>query len=326
MPPKNNQAKPKPIRKSTGRRPKKKTKRRPSKYELNALKGIHAWKEPGVGWFGRALQTLKWPISKAQEGVKSLPGYEKANSYGKPAIDWILEKSAGGLIRLINGAAQRTVRPNAIYSEFKRQGHNVENAKDILELDLEEVDKAVGWLNLKYESLCAAEGAAAGSAGLPGIPTDIVALIGLNFRAIGEYATYCGFDISNLEERLFALNVLTYASSPADASKQMALAQLVRIAKDVAAKKTWDEINKHSMVPVIRKICETLAERLTKAKLGQLIPYIGGGIGAGFNAYYTSKVCEAASNLYRERFLAAKYGPDLIEMTVAPAKHVVGEN
>ena len=35
-------------------------------------------------------------------------------------------------------------------------------------------------------------------------------------------------------------------------------------------------------------------------------------ISGGFNAYYTDKVCTAAYHLYRERFLARKYGPHLI--------------
>lgn len=312
----------KPARKSN--RPQPARKRKPSAYELRALKAIHAWKQPRIGWFGRTVRTLSWPLSKAQDGIKRLPGYDKAASYGKPAMDWVLEKSAGGLIHLVNGAAQWSVRPQAIYAEFKSEGHSVNESSDILKLDLEAIDKTIGWLNLKYESLCAVEGGATGAAGLPGIPADIVALIGLNLRAIGEYATYCNFDVSKQEERLFALNILSLASSPADASKQLALAQLIRIAKDVAAKKTWNELNKHSLVPVIRKVCEALAERLTKAKLAQMIPYLGGGIGAGFNAYYTSKVCEAAANLYRERFLAAKYGPEFIEETVAPAKQFSG--
>jgi hypothetical protein len=44
--------------------------------------------------------------------------------------------------------------------------------------------------------------------GLPGIPPDVVALISLNLRAIGEYATYYGFNINSQEERLFVMNVL----------------------------------------------------------------------------------------------------------------------
>jgi hypothetical protein len=61
---------------------------------------------------------------------------------------------------------------------------------------------------------------------------------------------------------------------------------------------------------------KALAIRLTKAKLAQLIPAAGAAIGGGFNAHYTSKVCDAAYFLYRERFLARKYGVDFIKATV----------
>ena len=116
------------------------------------------------------------------------------------------------------------------------------------------------------------------------------------------------------------MNVLALASSPSDGAKQAALAQLVRIAKDVAAKKAWKEIEKHSFVNIVKKIAASLGQRLTKAKLAQIIPYLGAGVGAGFNSYFTAKVCDAAFFLYRERFLAEKYGPKIIEETVKPAQ------
>ena len=166
------------------------------------------------------------------------------------------------------------------------------------------------------------EGAGTGMVGLPGIAPDIVALITLNLRAIGEYATYYGFDISTQEERLFALNILGLASSPTDASKGLAMAQLVRIAQDVAMKRTWKQLEQHAFVQLIQQIAKALGIRLTKAKLAQVVPGVGAAVGGGFNAYFTAKVCDAAYYLYRERFLAAKYGPDVIEITVKPAKDV----
>jgi hypothetical protein len=47
-------------------------------------------------------------------------------------------------------------------------------------------------------------------------------------------------------------------------------------------------------------------------------------VGGGFNTYFTNKVCDAAFYLYRERFLARKYGDDggtgaIIEVTVPPS-------
>jgi hypothetical protein len=144
----------------------------------------------------------------------------------------------------------------------------------------------------------------------------------LNLRAIGEYATYYGFNVNSQEERLFAMNVLGLASSPTDASKGLAMAQLVRIAQDVAKKRTWKELEKHAFVQVFQQIAKAIGIRLTKAKLSQVIPVAGAAVGGGFNAYFTSKVCEAAYYLYRERFLAHKYGADVIEVTVEPAQDI----
>ena len=280
-----------------------------SKYEQLAVESIHKWKNPKIGWFGRSMEIINWPIEKASDLITSVPG-----------IDWVIEKAVGGLVSLLNDFAHWTVRPDAIYKEYHNAGfEHIKTSGDVFSLDLEQADRVNGWLGAKYKTLATAEGAGAGYTGLPGIPPDIIALIALNQRAIGEYATYYGFDISSQQERLFALNVLALASSPNDAAKQVAMAQLVKIAQDVAKKKAWRDLEKHGFVQIIKIIARSLGIRLTKAKLAQVVPVTGAVVGAGFNAYYTSKVCDAAFYLYRERFLAEKYGADIIEETVKPA-------
>lgn len=57
---------------------------------------------------------------------------------------------------------------------------------------------------------------------------DIPSLILINFRAIGEYATYYGFDIELPEEKIFILNILSLASAPTDQAKHVAMAQLAK--------------------------------------------------------------------------------------------------
>jgi hypothetical protein len=304
----------------------KKPKREPSEYERKAIHAIHEWKNPKLGWFGKTMEVINWPLSKAAVAIKKVPGVQWTIDKGTPPIEWVLQKTVGGIVTLLNDGAQWSVRPKAIYADFAKSGIQIGSHRDILALDLEQIDRALGWLDVKYKTIAAAEGGGTGAAGLPGIPVDIVAIVGINLRAIGEYATYCGFDVSAQPERLFAMNVLTYASSPTDGAKQAALAQLVRIAKDVATKKAWKELEKHSFVTIVRKIATSLGERLTKAKLAQMIPYLGAGIGAGFNAYFTTKVCDAAFFLYRERFLAEKYGPYIIEETVKPAETLEPDN
>ena len=282
---------------------------KPSTYEAEALKAIHLWKNPELGWFGKTMRVINRPFDKAGNMVMNTP-----------VIGWVIEKSVSGIVSVANDVAQWSVRPEAILKAYRDNGHAVNKHSDVFELDLEHVDKTIGWLAAKYKSIAAGEGAATGFWGAPGIPADIVALVTYNLRAIGEYATYCGFDVASQEERLFAMNVLGLASSTNDAAKGVAMAQLVKIAREVAKKKAWKDLQRHAFVKIIQQIAKALGIRLTKAKLAQTIPVAGAVVGGGFNAYYTTKVCDAAYYLYRERFLARKYGdPDIIEATVPPA-------
>jgi len=54
--------------------------------------------------------------------------------------------------------------------------------------------------------------------------------------------------------------------------------------------------------------------------LGEAPETPGFFVGAGFNAYFVSKVCDSAYYLYRERLLAAKYGHEMIHAPVEPAE------
>ena len=281
-----------------------------TEYESLALEGIREWKSPQIGRFGRTRKVISWPLKKAGDLITEAPG-----------ADWVIERSVGGLIGLLDDFAHWTVRSDAICKRYQKSGfEHVKAPRDIFALDLEDADRVSGWLSAKYKTITSAEGAGTGCLGLPGIPLDIVSLITLNQRAIGEFATYYGFDISSQQERLFALNILGLASRPNDAAaKQVAMAQLVKIAQEVAKKKPWKVLEKHYFVKIIQTIARSLGIRLTKAKLAQVIPVTGAVVGAGFNAYYTNKVCDAAFHLYRERFLAEKYGAHLIDATVKPA-------
>ena len=284
-----------------------------SEYDRRAILAIHAWKHPKLTWFDRAMTVINAPLEWGGDLAMKIPG-----------VEWVIEKSFGGILKLLNDGAAATVRPTAIFAEFQPP---VLTLEDIANRDLEHVDRAIGFLSAKYASIALVEGTVAGGsttllgpeAAVAAIPADVVALLGMTLRAVGEYATYTGFDIVKQEERLFALNVLGLASAPTDAAKVVAMAQLVRIAKDVALKRTWKQLNEHAFVQVVQVIAKALAIRLTKAKLGEVLPVAGAVIGGGFNAYFASRVCESAYFLYRERFLARKYGAAVIEETVKAA-------
>lgn len=275
---------------------------RMTKYERQALEAIQDWKNREPNLMERFIGFVTWPVEKAGEYVLDMH-----------VIGPVIQKAVGGLVNIANDVAQWSVRPEAIYSKYRKIGHkSIHSASDITKLSLEDVDRTIGYLATKYKGLATAEGATAGFVGLPGIAPDIAALVLLNLRAIGEYATYCGFDMTTQHERLYALHVLGLASSPSDASKTLVMAELIKIAQDVARKKVWRDLEKYVSVQLIQRITKALGIRLTKAKLAQIVPATGAIVGGGFNASFTAKVCDAAYYLYRERFLAEKYGSEVI--------------
>lgn len=273
----------------------------PSRYERQAALGIQRWKHRGERGWRKLVRAISWPIDKAGELVLATPG-----------IGWVIEKSVGGVMSLINEASQWSVRPSAIYGEFRANGDQVASPEDIHRLDLKSVDRAIGSLKAKYVSLAAAEGVITGSLGLPGIPPDIVALTATALRAVGEYATYCGFDVRLQHERLYAVQILALGSASQAAAKTVAMAELAKVARLAVGKKAWSELERYTSVRVMQEIAKTLGVRLTKAKLAEIAPLVGAPIGAGFNAFFVGAVCDAAYHLYRERFLAEKYGEAMI--------------
>ncbi len=89
-----------------------------------------------------------------------------------------------------------------------------------------------------------------------------------------------------------------------DRDKSFILRELVQNA--------WDE-------PGVAR-CDVTLEAIPGERAARLVVEDDAPEGAAFNAYFASKVCDAAYLLYRERFLAANWGEDWIEATVAPAE------
>src|SRR5690606_34815757 len=116
-----------------------------------------------IGWFGQAMKVINKPLDATGDLIIDSPGVGHA-----------LKKAIEGLTSVCNDAAQWSVRPEAIFQEFKDAGHhNIQNHSDLVNLDLEEIDKVVGWLGAKYKGIALVEGAGAGAIGAPGLIADI---------------------------------------------------------------------------------------------------------------------------------------------------------
>lgn len=230
-----------------------------------------------------------------------------------PGVEWTMENVISGLLELTNEITQDSVWTDAVLKDFKSNGYELSGLSDVYQLDLEDVDGVMSGLDKKYIGLASAEGVATGAAGAAGIVPDLVALVAINLRLAGETATHCGFDMSDPEERLFALQVLDYVANSGNSTKDVTLAPAMRTASRVARKHSTDFIEQVGLGNVVEGIVRRLGMNLTEKKLAQMVPVTGALMGGGLNYLYTSKVYRTCHFLYRERFLEAKYGPEVLE-------------
>lgn len=273
----------------------------PTAYERRALREIALWRTPDASWFGRLTDRIDRTAARVTDLARHVPG-----------VDWVIDEFAAGVLRVINEVAQESVWEDRVLARYRSAGTDVRGRGDVLALPLEAVDQSLAGLAPKYRAAAALEGAATGYAGLAGIVPDLVALVALNLRAAGEVAVHCGFDLRDPEERLFALLILDAVSGPSDAAKEVALAPVLRVSQRLARDGALQAVEGLALTRALQNAARALGVQLTRAKLAQVVPVTGAVVGSTYNAFYTSKVCDAAFYLYRERFLVAKYGEDAV--------------
>ena len=266
---------------------------RPSLYEKRVLQEIHAWRHQEPSWLRRKVQWVNQPLKQLSKRIIQIPG-----------VEWTLENLVAGLINCTNEIAQDTTSQPATLAAFQSKGYEIHSFSEIANLDLEAVDDVLSGLDLRYQSLAAVHGAAAGLAGLAGLVADIVALVTLNLRATGQIALCCGYDISLSREREYALYILNAATEADQKEGEHGYA--------LARQHVRSAIEQTTVGVAVRSSARLLGLRLLKLKMAQVIPLAAVVAGGGFNVYYTSRVCEAARHLYRERRLLDKYPGDLL--------------
>lgn len=271
----------------------------PTACEREVLREVHAWRNRVPNWMGRQVKRLNAPLRHVSNLTFRLPG-----------VEWTVDHLVAGLIRTTNEIAQDLVIRDSILSGYRTRGYAVYKVADIALLGMEAMNEAVRGIKVKYQSITAVQGVSLGIAGFAGIVPDIVGLVALNLRAVGEIATCCGYDIAEGSERSFALRILHEASEESLSAQDASTS--------VARRHTKQTVEQLALSGSIRGIAKALGLRLMQSKAAQIVPVAGMVAGGGFNAYYTARVCEAAQHLYRERRVHDRYGILEIQETSGP--------
>jgi hypothetical protein len=127
---------------------------------------------------------------------------------------------------------------------------------------------------------------------------------------VAHTAAYYGYDAEKAAEALFALGVLGVGTAT-QAGKTAAYIELNKVVQNLARNTTWEVLDKSVVTKVINQVYARLGMTITKEKLGQAVPVLGIALGAGLNARLIARVADNAEWLYRERFLAEKYGSQI---------------
>ncbi|MGP4715788.1 EcsC family protein [Psychrobacter sp. T6-6] len=264
-------------------------------YEAKVREDIEAWKNPDKSVLDKALSVINKPIVEAGDALMSMPQFGDA-----------LTKATEQSITALSNAANWTLNTQDVINTYQNEsdiaGSSITTFSDIERLPIAVVDKQVELFKSKYVALTSAQGVTTGVAGWVGIPADVVGLITANLRAIGEYATYYGFDINNKGEQLFAMSLLAVATSASAEERKAALDNTDAMVKDPQTQ-AFNQVNEEVMSRVVRQTATKVATNMVKTKAAQIIPTVGAVVAGGVNASYTASVCEAAHQCYRERFL-----------------------
>lgn len=272
-------------------------------YEQDAITDIRSWVQRQPTRVDRAFELSGKP-------VEVLLGHALRNERAKEAFNKAIE----GLLTLLNEWATAAA-PGPPLDRYRSRGAEVERREEIAKLDLALVDKVAQPYYRRYVTGLAAEGAAAGGASLLSpvaaliaLAADVPAVVAGSLHAAASHQAAYGFDCHDPKEKEITMQLLLLSTEVTDAGKQVGLMAVYRAAAELSGRTTWAQLEQQLLVRLIRTQGEKVGVRVTQRKLGQILPAVGAVIGAGFNAYYADKVCTAAYQTCRARFLARKYG------------------
>lgn len=257
-----------------------------SDYEDNQVKAIVEWKNKEPGVVSKSLGFLATPFT------------------------WVAKKLIPeSAMRAVLNGANSTGEYLADESDILRDA-NVEKIEDLRHKDLKLSDRLADEIHNWAIGLAGAEGAATGAGGAATMAADIPIVLTLALRTIHKIGLCYGYKANNENERKFVLGVLSAAGSNSMAEKAEALVTL-RTMQVIIQRNTWKTIEKkaatgaakEAFIMTIKSLCKQLGINFTKRKAMQVIPVLGGAVGAAVNADFLRDVGYAARRSYQQRWL-----------------------
>jgi uncharacterized protein (DUF697 family) len=263
---------------------------KPNAYELRQISEIEQWMNRSPGVISQFADSALSPISK----LLSL---------------FVPEKAILGALRFGNAAGESLARFQNI-----KQRAGIENYAELFNKELEFCDDLAQFEQNWVIGVAAAEGAAAGALGIPGLIIDIPAVIAQAMRAIHLMGRCYGFELESAEDRELAVGILS-ASGANSMKEKVAAILYLRTIQTTLARNTFKKMalqvsesafSQQAVILGAKALAKQLGVNLTKRKMAQSIPFLGAGIATTINAWYLFDVCWAARRTFQERWMRQK--------------------
>lgn len=153
-----------------------------------------------------------------------------------------------------------------------------------------------------YKNTASVEGAITGAGGILWGFADFPAFLTIKIKLLFELGALYGYEVKDFKERLFILHIFQLAFS-----SQKGRNEVVEMIAD------WDNYSKTLSEEVDdfdwRKFQLEYRDFIDLAKLAQLIPIIGAGVGAIANYKLVNLLGDTAINCYRKRYFCNQRTP-----------------
>lgn len=319
-------------------------------YESQRWDAIQAWRETSPRGLAdrlpdRVVDRGKQIAEKAGEIWDKVPGNDSLERALAAAIK-------GGFDMALDLTESTISEEKVVRRVTKGLAVNATSYDDIRGLDLATLDARAPKNAKRRAALAAGHGAAVGivaggataagaaSGGMAALPAaGIVALAILadtaavsvgSIQGAAYVGAHYGYDPTQPSERAMMLSVLA-GTVTADTAKMQALLQVRKLALELAAKRTIQQLNESALYKMMLKLYGALILNTAKRSIAKGLPVVGAGVGATVNYRTVRRTIVSADHAYPARWLMDKYdsaSDEIVDVEVVEAavEAAVGED
>jgi uncharacterized protein (DUF697 family) len=208
------------------------------------------------------------------------------------------------VLRLAASSARALLRRDRVLSELTKRDPALRSIDRIRNADLQLLDEVAWSITVENRVAAALEGLGCGLGGLTLVLVDVPMLVLVNLNAVAAIATVYGFDVEEESERELLTQIV--AQGPSVLRRVLALHGSEEEA-GILSEVGRQEPTSHAAM-ALHSAASGIATRLARQKLLQVVPILGGAVGAGMNFHFTYSTTRTAVMAYRLRWLLRRFG------------------